>query len=214
MPRWFSSPVAIAAVAAALIAPGLIASPLARANSTSTQTADATVSEQSQLRETLGVTFLAPQGFSEVRALSRQTRGIVYSPSGRETPDIIIRLAELESDPDSWVQFNTQEERSYAKYLLLGGNPPSEAFSQRTFFGKSLLGESQTRRSRSGYRYTEIYVLPLESGRKLAIAFDADTLVPIQTVEKAFNTVSESLKEQPSKKKKKKKRNTQAQRFR
>ena len=165
-------------------------------------------SESDSLQETLGVAFNSPEGFSEVRELARRTTGIVYPKSDTQRPQMTVRFAELESNPNGWVKFNPSEQMMYAKYLFLGNNSPSGEYSQRTFFGKPLTGEAQTIRTRDGYRYIELFIVPLEkSQRQIAIAFESDTRLPLVTVETAIDTVAESLQELDKSSKKKKKRN-------
>ncbi|MCM1981296.1 hypothetical protein [Lyngbya confervoides] len=188
MSRWFHPTAAIAA--SALVA-SLSLPMLVRAEPTVTH-------------EALGVTFESPSGFSEVQALARDTVGIVY-PSDLD-PQMVIRFAEIERDPESWVQMSPQEMMGYAKYLFTGNNAPAQEYSQREFFGAPLTGEAQTQRTRNGYRYTELYLVPLaQSDRTLAIAFESDTRLPLQTVETAIKTVTQSLREQQKPRQKKQK---------
>ena len=144
----------------------------------------------------LGVTFDAPERFSEMQRLERDTAGIIYQGN---TPNsqMVIRFAELKSDSAGWVQFSPTEQMTYARYLFLGNNnAPSGEFSQREFFGRMMTGEAQTIRTRTGFRFVEMYIVPLEkSERKIAIAFESDTLLSLATVETAINTVSESMYE-------------------
>lgn len=159
------------------------------------------------LQETLGVAFISPEGFSEVRELERRTTGIVYPENSTQRPLMTVRFAEMNSNPDGWVKFNPSEQMMYAKYLFLGNNSPAGEYSQRTFFGKALAGEAQTIRTREGYRYIELFIVPLEkSQRQIAIAFESDTRLPLATVETAIDTVTESLEEVEGKKKKRKRK--------
>jgi hypothetical protein len=203
--RIFSlSAIASLAWLATTVAPAAVRSEL----SEQTQTASLALEASSApTREVLGVAFKSPEGFSEVRELGRRTTGIVYPETATESPHMMVRFAELESDSESWVKISPSEQMMLAKYLFLGNNSPAGDYSQRTFFGKPLAGEAQTIRTRDGYRYIELFVVPLEkSERKIAIAFESDTRLPLVTVETAINTVTESLQEldQSAKKKSKK----------
>ena len=168
--------------------------------------------EKNQIHEVLGLSFEAPEGFSPVQGLERKTAGIVYPANKKFSPRMIVRLAEMESSGDNWVKLSDQEQMMYAKYLFLGSNAPTREEIQRDFFGTPVKGEIQTVRTRDGYRYLELYILTLEkTDRKVAIAFESDTRLPLVQVETTMDTVANSLKELDVKtKKRKKKKQTQS----
>ena len=145
----------------------------------------------------LGISFDAPTDFSEVQDLARDTAGIIYPKNETQSPKMVVRFAELQSSVDGgWVQFSASEQMTFAKYLFTGNNSPAQDFSQREFFGQTLTGEVQTVRTPNGYRYIELYVVPLEkSQRRIAIAFESDTMLSLAKVETAIDTVTQSLYE-------------------
>jgi hypothetical protein len=155
--------------------------------------------------EAVGVSFTTPPGFSKVKTLEKGLTGVVYPETKGSRPQLVVRLAEMNNVMGDWVRLNEQEMMSYARFLFLGNNNPGREFNQRTFMGKPLMGEVRTQPSNYGFRYVEIYLLPLSEDRTVAIAFEADTQLPLQQVEDTINTVADSIKELPTDQKKKKK---------
>ena len=152
--------------------------------------------EEQKSHEALGLAFNAPEGFSDVVSLGKQSSGIVFPDSPKLASRMIVRFAELRSNPDGWVQFSDTEQMTYAKYLFLGNNKPSTEQVQREFLGVPVTGEVQTVRTHNGYRYFEIYILNLEkSSRQVAIAFESDTRLPLVQAETTMNLVAQSLEE-------------------
>ncbi|MGB7414447.1 MAG: hypothetical protein WA902_09590, partial [Thermosynechococcaceae cyanobacterium] len=86
---------------------------------------------------------------------------------------------------------------NYVKYFFLGINSPSSNYPQRSFFNRSVTGELQIKRNNRGFALTEVYLVPLSAGHKVAIALEADDQLPIVEVEEAFNTVAQTLREDP-----------------
>lgn len=148
--------------------------------------------ENRQVHQARGLIFETPTGFSEVQALKNDTVGVVS-----DDQRITVRLMPLTPDTLSFLNMEDAELINYVKYFFLGINAPSSNYPQRRFFGRTVTGELQLQRNQRGFTTTEIYLVPLAAGHKVAIAFEADDQLPISNVEEAINTVAQSLREDP-----------------
>jgi hypothetical protein len=72
------------------------------------------------------------------------------------------------------------------------------------------MGEVLMQPQSGSMSYLELYLVPLSQTRQLAIAFEADTELPVQLLERTIKTMESSLREDP-KAKRKKKRNSFSQ---
>jgi hypothetical protein len=145
-----------------------------------------------QIHKAAGLIFETPAGFSEVQALKNDTVGVVS-----DNQRITVRLMPLAPDTLSFLNMEDAELMNYVKYFILGINAPSTNYPQRQFFDRPLTGELQLQRHQAGFTTTEIYLVPLSAGHKVAIAFEADDQLPIMQVEETINTVAQSLQEDP-----------------
>ncbi len=145
-----------------------------------------------QIHQARGIVFETPTGFSEVQALKNDTVGVVSNDKR-----ITVRLMPLAPDQLSFLNMEDAELMNYLKYFFLGINVPSTNYPQRRFFDQPVTGELQIQRNQRGFTTTEIYLVPLAAGHKVAIAFEADDQLPISQVEEAIGTVAQSLREDP-----------------
>ncbi len=143
------------------------------------------------------VRFETPTGFSSLQPLGRETLGVIYpASSSTGVPQFVIRLAVLDSE-FTFSDINGQEAMGLIKHRFLGISTPAQTYQQRQFLGQTIQGEVQMQRTYQGVVATEIYVVPLSVGRKLMIAFEADTQMPLMQVENIINTVASTLEEVP-----------------
>jgi hypothetical protein len=139
-----------------------------------------------------GLSFETPTDFSEVQTLKNDTVGVVS-----DDQRITIRILPLDPKTLSFLNMEDPELINYVKYFFLGINSPSSHYPQRRFLSRSVTGELQVKRNTRGLALTEIYVVPLSAGHKVAIALEADDQLPIMRVEETFNAVTQSLREDP-----------------
>lgn len=151
-----------------------------------------TRSEDRQIHHARGLIFETPTGFSEVQALKNDTVGVVSNDQR-----ITVRMLPLPPDTLSFLNMEDAQLINYVKYAFLGINAPSNNYPQRRFFEQTVTGELQIQRNQRGLITTEVYLVPLAAGHKVAIAFEADDQLPISQVEEAIDTVAQSLREDP-----------------
>lgn len=139
-----------------------------------------------------GLMFETPANFSEVQPLRNNTVGVISDDQRMK-----VRMMPLEPETLSFLNMEDDELMDYVKYFFLGINTPSNQYTQRRFLNRSVTGELQTQRHRQGFTTTELYLVPLSAGHKVAIAFEADHQLPLMKVEETINTVAQSLREDP-----------------
>ncbi|MGF1602062.1 MAG: hypothetical protein ACFCU8_08570 [Thermosynechococcaceae cyanobacterium] len=154
--------------------------------------AAAAATSNNKHHQAAGLLFETPMNFSEVQTLKNDTVGVVS-----EDQRITIRLFPLAPETLSFLNMEDSELINYVKYFFLGINSPSSNAPQRRFFNRSVTGELQIKRNNRGFALTEVYLVPLSAGYKVAIALEADDQLPIMEVEEAFNTLAQSLREDP-----------------
>jgi hypothetical protein len=148
--------------------------------------------ENRQIHKAGGLIFETPAGFSEVQTLKNDTVGVVS-----DNQRITVRMMPLAPDTLSFLNMEDAELMNYVKYFFLGINAPSTNYPQRHFLDRPVTGELQIQRHQAGFTTTEIYLVSLSAGYKVAIAFEADDQLPIMQVEETINTVAQSLQEDP-----------------
>ncbi len=148
-----------------------------------------------------GVRFTAPAGFSAIQPLGGETSGIVYSAAGAQSPQVSVRLAEIDPDAIGMSTLPPADLAEYARFNFFGITSPPQQTQTRRFLGQPVTGSVMMQPSRSGgTRYVEFYLVPLSNQRQLAIAFETDTELPIALFEQTVETVATSLQELPKKK--------------
>ena len=149
-----------------------------------------------------GVQFTAPAGFSAIQPLGGETLGIVYPATALQTQQVSVRLAEINADVIGMSMLSPADLAEYARFNFFGITSPPQQTQTRQFLGQPVTGAVMMQASRSGgTRYVEFYLVPLSNQRQLAIAFEADTELPIALFEQTVETVTTSLQELPGKKK-------------
>jgi hypothetical protein len=170
--------------------------PFSDAAPATAETAPAQVSQQTQY-QTQGVIFEAPPGFSDLKPLGGKTVGIVL-PSGQARP-VSVRLAELKPDSIGMATLEPREFAEYARYSFFGITSTPKQHKTRRFLGQEVTGDVLVQSNNGSTTYLEFYVVPLTLGRQLAIAFEADTELPVYLLEKTIQTVAQSMREIPPK---------------
>jgi hypothetical protein len=170
--------------------------PFSDAAPATAETAPAQVSQQTQY-QTQGVIFEAPPGFSDLKPLGGKTVGIVL-PSGQARP-VSVRLAELKPDSIGMATLEPREFAEYARYSFFGITSTPKQHKTRRFLGQEVTGDVLVQSNNGSTTYLEFYVVPLTLGRQLAIAFEADTELPVYLLEKTIQTVAKSMREIPPK---------------
>lgn len=164
---------------------------------------------QRQQHRTQGVIFETPSGFSEVKSLGGNTVGVTY-PAAGGARRVAVRLLELDPDVLGMTSLGPREFSEYVRYRFFGITTRPQSYQTRQFLGQPVMGEVLMQPQSGSMSYLELYLVPLSQTRQLAIAFEADTELPVQLLERTIKTMESSLREDP-KAKRKKKRNSFSQ---
>lgn len=155
-----------------------------------------------QQYQTAGVTFTAPAGFSPLQPLGGQTLGIIYPATAAQSRHVSVRLADLSPGQRGMTSLAPSDLSEYARFNFFGITNPPQHKQTRRFFGQPVTGDVLMQsNSNGGMSYIEFYLVPLSAQRQFAIAFETDTELPVSLLEQTIQTVTESLRELPSKKK-------------
>jgi hypothetical protein len=181
---------------------GMVNLPLLGVQSVRADNKSAQIS-QPNLYQTQGVIFESPPGFSALKPLGGNTMGIVL-PSTTQAKPISVRLAELQPDTLGMDSLKPHEFAEYARFTFFGITTAPTQHITRRFLGQNIAGDVLFQTNNGRTTYIEFYVVPLTLNRQLAIAFEADTELPVELLEQTIQTVSASLREDPTLKTKKK----------
>jgi hypothetical protein len=168
-----------------------------------TSTPSQTVTQQRQY-QTQGVIFEAPPGFSDVQPLGNQTVGIVFPATALQTRRLTVRLAEFNPAAIGMALLEPRELSEYARYSFFGITTTPTTHKTRRFLGQDVTGDILMQSQNGATTYLEFYVVPLSLQRRLCIAFEADTELPVSLLEQTIQTVANSMREVPPSKKRKK----------
>lgn len=147
----------------------------------------------------LGIAFDTAVPFSKPTKIKTDTVGVLFPPSA--TPGNQAFMVTLRELPDSSTLFDNlsdEEISTWIRFSTVGGGRPSDGSVERIIAGRDLIGDIQFQRGRRE-TYSEIYVLPLSTGKRLLLTFQADTRLPLQQVETMIATVAKSMRELPPK---------------
>ncbi|MGB8701282.1 MAG: hypothetical protein WCD18_17860 [Thermosynechococcaceae cyanobacterium] len=160
------------------------------------------LAQQRRQYQTQGVIFEAPPGFSEVQPLGGQTVGIVFPATALQTRRVAVRLAAIKVASPAFASFSPAELSDYVRYSYFGMNGTPQSHRTRRFvgLGQEIAGDVFMLSSNGGMTYLELYMLPLSMQRQVAIAFEADTELPVYLLEQTIQTVTDSLREIPNSK--------------
>jgi hypothetical protein len=155
-----------------------------------------------QQYQTAGVTFTAPAGFSPLQPLGGETVGIIYPAAAAQSRHVSVRLADLDPAKQGIASLTPSDLSQYARFNFFGITNQPQQKQTRRFLGQAVAGDVLMQsNSNGGMSYIEFYIVPLSAQRQLAIAFETDTELPVSVLEQTIQTVTESLRELPSKKK-------------
>ncbi|WP_404784623.1 hypothetical protein [Altericista sp. CCNU0014] len=161
---------------------------------------------QRQLYQTQGVMFETPPGFSPLQPLGGKTVGVLYPAAAARSRHVSIRLLEIQPSALGIASLGARELSEYVRFSFWGITANPQYHQTRRFMGQSVTGDVLIRPNNAGMSYLEFYLVPLSADRQLAIAFEADTELPVALLEQAIQTVSASLREDPTLKKKRQRR--------
>lgn len=182
--------------------PPVLPAQTAQPQTTQPQTAQPQKSTAAQQYQAAGVTFTAPAGFSTLQPLGGETVGIIFPAAAAQTRHVSVRLADLSPTARGIASLSPRDLAEYARFNFFGISNPPQQTQTRRFLGQSVTGDILMQSNRNGgTSYIEFYIVPLSEQRQVAIAFEVDTELPLSLLENTIKTVTESLRELPSKKK-------------
>jgi hypothetical protein len=161
---------------------------------------------QRQQYQTQGVIFETPLGFSPLKPLGGETTGVIFPAAAAQTRHVSIRLLEINPSDLGISALGPRELAEYVRFNILGITTTPRFHQTRQFMGQAVTGDVLMQPQNSGMSYLELYLVPMTLDRQLAIAFEADTELPVGLLEQTITTVSASLREDPAVNKKKKRR--------
>jgi hypothetical protein len=161
-----------------------------------------------QRYQTQGVIFETPPGFSPLQPLGGQTVGVIFPAAAAQSRHVAIRLLEIQPSALGISGLGPRELSEYVRFNFWGITTNPQSHQTRRFMGQPITGDVLMQPSSAGMSYQEFYLVPLSMDRQLAIAFEADTELPVAILEQTIQTVSASLREDPTLKKKQRHRPT------
>jgi hypothetical protein len=157
---------------------------------------------QRQQYQVQGVIFETPLGFSALQPLGGKTVGVIFPATAMQTRHVAIRLLELQPSALGISGLGPQELSEYVRFGFWGLTTAPQSHRTRRFMGQDVVGDVLMQPKNGGMSYLEFYLVPLTLERQLAIAFETDTELPVALLEQTIQTVSSSLREDPTLKKK------------
>ncbi len=162
---------------------------------------------QRQPYQTQGVIFETPPGFSSLQPLGGKTVGVVFPAAATaQTRHVSVRLLEIQPSALGISALGSRELSEYVRFSFWGLTTTPQSRQTRRFMGQDLTGEVLMQPKNGGMSYLEFYLVPLTQERQLAIAFEADTELPVAILEQTIQTVCATLREDPTLLKKKPRR--------
>lgn len=132
--------------------------------------------------------------------------GVIFPAAAAQTRHISIRLLEINPSDLGISALGPRELAEYVRFNILGITTTPHFHQTRQFIGQAVTGDVLMQSKNSGMSYLEFYLVPMTLDRQLAIAFEADTELPVGLLEQTITTVSASLREDLTLNKKKKRR--------
>jgi hypothetical protein len=152
------------------------------------------------------VIFETPLGFSPLQPLGGKTVGVIFPAAAAQSRHIAIRLLEIQPSELGIAALGPRELSEYVRFNFWGITTNPQSHQTRQFMGQSITGDVLMQPSSAGMSYQEFYLVPLSADRQLAIAFEADAELPVVLLEQTIQTVSASLREDPTLQKKRRRR--------
>jgi hypothetical protein len=162
---------------------------------------------QRQIYRTQGVIFETPPGFSPLQPLGGKTVGVVFPAAATaQTRHVSVRLLEIQPSALGLSTLGSRELSEYVRFSFWGLTTPPQSRQTRRLMGQEVTGDVLMQPKNGGMSYLEFYLVPLTQERQLAIAFEADTELPVAILEQTVQTVCATLREDPTLLKKKPRR--------
>ncbi len=163
---------------------------------------------QRQQYKAQSVIFETPLGFSPLQPLGGNTVGVIFPAAAAQSRHVSIRLLEIQPSELGIAALGPRELSEYVRFNFWGITANPQSHQTRQFMGQPITGDVLMQPNNAGMLYLEFYLVPLSAERQLAIAFEADTELPVAILEQTIQTVSASLREDPTFKKKQRHRPT------
>jgi hypothetical protein len=142
-----------------------------------------------------GVTFETPVNFSEPKPIKGGGVGVLY-PANAALGNEDLRVTLLTVPATKVLDGMTDQEMSaWSRYVYLDNASPPGGAVERTFLGRVVQGEAYIKQSGQRRVFQEVYVVPLSTGERLAVVFEADSRLPLQVIESLINPVTGSMRE-------------------
>jgi hypothetical protein len=157
-----------------------------------------TTAPQRQEYKTQGVIFETPLGFSPLKSMGRETVGVIFPAAAAQSKHVSVRLLELQPATLGISALGPRELATYVRFNVLGITTPPRNHQTRQFLGQRVTGDILMQVKNGSMTYLEFYLVPMSLDRQLAIAFEADTELPVAVLEQTIQTVCASLREDPA----------------
>jgi hypothetical protein len=157
-----------------------------------------TTAPQRQEYKTQGVIFETPPGFSPLKPMGRETVGVIFPAAAAQSQHVSVRLLELQPATLGISALGPRDLATYVRFNVLGITTTPRYHQTRQFLGQAVTGDVLMQAKNGSISYLEFYLVPMSLDRQLAIAF--------AVLEQTIQTVSASLREDPTLNKKKKQR--------
>lgn len=189
-----------------LLLPQVNASPVSQNNEVKPSAPSPAFTNQQQYK-TQGMIFETPPGFSPLQPLGGKTVGVVFPAAATaQTRHVSVRLLEIQPSALGISALGPRELSEYMRFSFWGLTTTPQSRQTRQFMGQNVMGDVLIQPKNGGMSYLEFYLVPLPQERQLAIAFEADTELPVAILEQTIQTVSATLREDPTLLKKKPRR--------
>lgn len=162
---------------------------------------------QRQQYQTQGMIFETPPGFSPLQPLGGKTVGVVFPAAATaQMRHVSVRLLEIQPSALGISALGPRELSEYVRFSFWGLTTTPQSHQIRRLMGQDITGDVLMQPKNGGMSYLEFYLVPLTQERQLAIAFEADTELPVAILEQTIQTVCATLREDPTLLKKKPRR--------
>lgn len=147
---------------------------------------------------TQGIIFETLPGFSDLQSLGGDTVGVVFPLGASPAHRVTVRMIVLDPNDLGVVRLGDRELAQYVRYRYFGLTDTATSPKVRRFMAQDVTGETLVQRQNGGLVYLEFYVVPLPQDRQLAIAFAADSELPVALLEQTIQSVATSLRPDPT----------------
>ena len=196
--------VAVSLLSGSLLLPQAYASTVVISQNEVTPSAPSpALATQRQQYKTQGMIFETPPGFSPLQPLGGKTMGVIFPTAAAQTRHVSVRLLEIQPSALGLSALSPRELSEYVRFSFWGLTTTPQSRQTRRLMGQNVTGDVLMQPKNGGMSYLEFYLVPLTQERQLAIAFEADTELPVAILEQTIQTVCATLREDPTLLKKK-----------